>query len=245
LWQPNLPLLFGVEDVMGIYNPMLLADYKTYWESVGSRSSGAYDLLGAKYVVAKKEVVLDWAKFKPALTNTPKLNVYENTKALPKAVVVPNAEVMARDKMLERFKASAFEPTKTVFLESAIAGAPTGNGAASGTTSNFKRPNPNEITLQAHTDNTAYLVLNEAYYPGWKCYVDGQETAVVRADYAFQAVVLGPGTHQVRFVFEPRMFTIGWILSALAVVVCLVVLGLTVVRSRTSAQARVTATSEG
>lgn len=46
------------------------------------------------------------------------------------------------------------------------------------------------------------LTFLDAYYPGWVAYLDGQPTPILRANEQFKAVVLPPGTHQVRFVFR-------------------------------------------
>ena len=85
LWQPDTALLYGLEDVGGVANPLALADAARYWENLGSRSSRLYDLLNIRYVIAKKDVTLDWDKFALAFDGDPQLNVYENRRALPRA----------------------------------------------------------------------------------------------------------------------------------------------------------------
>lgn len=232
-WQPSTGLIAGVDDIMGIYNPMLLADYKAYWESLGSRSVPGYDLLGVKYVVAKKDVTLDWNKFRPVLTDAPKLNVYENTRAVPKALVVPNAEVVPRDRMLERLKSPEFDPRQVVLLETAPAGF-TGGGATaeSGKVTGLTYPSSDEAYLEVEAAQPTYLVLNDVYYPGWKCLVDGKETPILRANYLFRAVPLAPGAHRVHFVFSPTSFVIGSLVSGLTVVFVLAVAGFALWRRR-------------
>jgi uncharacterized membrane protein YfhO len=68
---------------------------------------------------------------------------------------------------------------------------------------------PNAIRFTAETSAEAYLVLSEVYYPGWRAYVDGRAAPVLRANYAFRAVYLKPGYHEVRFVFEPMSWKVG------------------------------------
>lgn len=68
---------------------------------------------------------------------------------------------------------------------------------------------PNAIHLMARTAAEAYLVLSEVYYPGWRAYVDGRAQAVLRANYAFRAVYLEPGYHEVHLVFEPLSWRLG------------------------------------
>jgi len=47
------------------------------------------------------------------------------------------------------------------------------------------------------------------YYPGWVAEVDGRRAEVLRANYAFRAVFLSEGSHQVRFSFQPVTWKVG------------------------------------
>jgi len=49
-----------------------------------------------------------------------------------------------------------------------------------------------------------YLVLTDAYYPGWNAYVDGVPAPLYRGDVYFRAVPVPPGEHLVDFRFEPE-----------------------------------------
>ena len=42
-----------------------------------------------------------------------------------------------------------------------------------------------------------WLVVNDCWVPGWTARVDGSEAPVLRADYAFGAVPVPPGEHEV------------------------------------------------
>lgn len=63
-------------------------------------------------------------------------------------------------------------------------------------------PEKMEYTANAVGDKIA--VFSEVWYPeGWKCYIDGQETPISRANYILRAVKVPAGQHKVEFVFEP------------------------------------------
>ncbi len=66
-----------------------------------------------------------------------------------------------------------------------------------------------------------YLVCSEVYYPGWHAQVDGRTSRIYRANYAFRAVYLDPGTHHVVLTFRPFTWYLGIIVTAL---VCLILL---------------------
>jgi uncharacterized membrane protein YfhO len=75
---------------------------------------------------------------------------------------------------------------------------------------------PNSVALTvSDLPEPRFLVHLDTYYPGWKAYVDGEETPVYRADEAFKAVVLPEGTHDMRFVFRSPLAYVGAGISGL------------------------------
>jgi len=70
----------------------------------------------------------------------------------------------------------------------------------------------NSITLDAETDRDGLLVLSEIYYPGWKAFVDGNETEIFRTDYSLRSLYVPAGKHDVVVTFRPASFLYGgWI----------------------------------
>jgi uncharacterized membrane protein YfhO len=55
--------------------------------------------------------------------------------------------------------------------------------------------------------------------------VDGQETPIYRANYLFRAVYVPAGQHSVDFVYRPRAFRLGLLISLCATVAVSVALG--------------------
>jgi hypothetical protein len=225
LWQPNTSLLHAIFDVGGLINPLSLADYDRYWSGIPSRSSPLYDFLNAKYLIATKDVTLDWEKFIPVFDADPLLNVYLNRDALPRALVVHRA-VAAPDHeaAFAALQAPDFDPATTVVVEGLgpelIEGGEALDGMPSGAaTIGFEAFGPNDIRLRVDTPADAYLVLSEVWYPGWRATVDGVPTPVLRANYAFRAVHLAPGQHQVGLTFAPRSWRIGLGISGLTLLV--------------------------
>lgn len=62
------------------------------------------------------------------------------------------------------------------------------------------------ITIEINTDDEAYLILNDAYYPGWKARVNGELVPVYRANVMFRAVPIPAGDSEVVFYFEPDLW---------------------------------------
>ena len=104
----------------GVANPLALADATRYWENLGSRSSRLYDLLNIRYVIAKKDVTLDWDKFALAFDGDPQLNVYENRRALPRAFFASQIQPAAsHEDAWNAIHAPDFDPAITAVVEGA------------------------------------------------------------------------------------------------------------------------------
>jgi uncharacterized membrane protein YfhO len=59
-------------------------------------------------------------------------------------------------------------------------------------------------------------VLSDLWCPGWQAYVDGNQAALLQADYAFRAVWVPLGDHLVTFRYLPLSFMIGLGVSIVA-----------------------------
>lgn len=62
------------------------------------------------------------------------------------------------------------------------------------------------ITLTVESDDETYLILNDAYYPGWKATVNDEPAPVYRANVMFRAVPIPAGKSTLVFYFEPDLW---------------------------------------
>jgi hypothetical protein len=60
---------------------------------------------------------------------------------------------------------------------------------------------PNFLKIQINAPVDGFLVRLENFHPGWKAYIDDENTRIYRANYAFQAIKLTKGHHMVSFRF--------------------------------------------
>ena len=87
-----------------------------------------------------------------------------------------------------------------------------------------------EASIVATGKNAIFF--SETYYPeGWKAYLGEEEIPIYRFNYLFRGVVVPPGTHTLRMVFEPAGFALGKTLSLAANVLLLGGLGVTLLFS--------------
>ncbi len=214
VWQPDLGLLAGVPDVMGIFNPLLLRRYEAYWSNLPSRSSPAYDLLNARYVVGHKDVALDWNKFAVAFAGDPAVNLYENRRVLPRAILVHQAEVVDDGEALRFLRKADFDPRALLLLADPLPPpANTAGGGALGRVDSVRHPSPNEVVVAGFAERPAYLFLADTHYPGWDAQVNGQPVPVARANVAFRAIVVPSGEFVAHFQFRPWSWRLGLAIS--------------------------------
>ena len=145
------------------------------------------------------------------------LAIYENTAALPRAFavhrarVVPDADAGAAPSRLRRFRprqgrlSSSGRPTRLF-----SPGCARGRGATAWTSSATNRT---ASRCSRELGASGWLVLSDAWDPGWRAEVDGRPAAIERADVCFRAVALGPGRHRVVFTYVARAVRLGLLLT--------------------------------
>jgi hypothetical protein len=130
---------------------------------------------------------------------------------LPRAWLVDQAEIIGDEQQtLDRLKQPAFSPRTTVVLVEPAQLSLT-HTDVSLSDCHIKRVNDQHLRIECDASRNCILVLSEIYYPGWRALVDGQPTALVRANYTLTALELPRGKHTVEYVYKPASFTIGCI----------------------------------
>jgi hypothetical protein len=164
--------------------------------------------------------------------------LYENADYLPRAFLVPSAVVeRPGDEILHRLALGDFSPERMVILEEQFDvsrlgpppppgqappvrfNGPQGTEVASGPgTVSLQEVQEDALRLRVNAQQSAMLFLADLAYPGWKAYVDGQETPIYRANYLFRSVFVPTGQHTVEFVYRPRSFRLGLLLTLVGTV---------------------------
>jgi hypothetical protein len=101
-----------------------------------------------------------------------------------------------------------FAPRQTVYLPAAVRGQVQARADTKARVLS-SRVSPSECVFVTRADGPAMLVVAQAYYHCWKATVDGQPAPLWRANYAFQAVEVPSGRHEVRLVYADRAFWCG------------------------------------
>jgi hypothetical protein len=67
----------------------------------------------------------------------------------------------------------------------------------------------NHATWTVDAPSEGIAVFSQLWFPHWQVRVDGKPAALLRADYAFRGVKLGPGTHTVEFDYHSPWIALG------------------------------------
>ncbi|TVM03907.1 MAG: hypothetical protein CV087_02495 [Candidatus Brocadia sp. WS118] len=179
------------------------------------------NLLNVKYLLLPAHAKIEHPTIKPAFHNS-QYALFYNTQALQRAFIVHEAKTLqGRDAIFKELSSSEFNPKKYVILEE-----PSRLAMNTNTENLQQEPDPtildyspNSVTIKATLLADGYLVIGDTFYPGWHVYVDGKKSRVLKTDYILRSVFLEKGDHMVKFMYEPKSFTIGMIITLTSIVI--------------------------
>lgn len=217
---PNASLVHGLDNTLG-YNPLRLGlysratgagdhvalpDQRSFSALMPSYRSLLADMLGLRFIATGVPVEQIDARLKPGdlvqIARTKDAYVYENPRALPRVLLVTEAQQADFDTILTTGEWPAgFDPRRTVLLDKAPPPVPTGPAQAGSV--RIRNYGTTEVLLEADAPRGGFLVLNDVWQPWWQVEVDGKPAELLRANVLFRAVRVPPGRSAVRFVFRP------------------------------------------
>ena len=174
--------------------------YRAYSSQINCPNLGVLNMLDARFVIL------------PAGEGN--YTVIENSEACGAAWFVPKVEyVNSADE--EILALDNFNPADKAVVNKTFAKAIDKNNSFDSTASIELVPqavnNPDYRQYRTSSKTSQLAVFSEIYYDkGWKAYIDGKESEVIRADYVLRALQIPSGEHTVEFRFEPdtlRRFT--------------------------------------
>jgi hypothetical protein len=155
--------------------------------------------------------LLPVARF-PGLFRAP-IYVFRVPDPLPRTYAVGVARYVPERDQLKALIGEGFDPRREILLREppTAAPAPDFNG-----TSRILEFRPDRVVIEAELNAAGYVVLLDGYERGWKAFVDGRRTPVLRANTLFRAVRVPRGRHIIEQVYRPRASIVGLAISALA-----------------------------
>ncbi len=147
------------------------------------------------------------------------IKLYENQAVLPRAFLVYQARIADDEAALEQMRDPAFDPAQTVILAAGTAlDAPSPGLQVSPTITAYE---PKRVEIAVTSPTPAYLVLTDAWYPGWSATVNDQPVTIERANLMFRAIPVPAGESRIVFRYQPGWWpgalvvgALGWLLLA-------------------------------
>jgi hypothetical protein len=188
------------------------------------------DFLNVKYAFSSVPLDEAWMPLQQSGTVT----LYENSRVLPRASLVYEGQSAGTpEESLAMTLAPDFDFRRRVVLEGEL-GDSRQSQPATGPANVAKRIEPaptatitsyqpEQITVQVNTPAPGFLVLSEAYTPGWVAAVDGEPVELLIANHAFRAVRVPAGEHVATFAYRPVSVWWGVRISmmGLAILLCI------------------------
>jgi Bacterial membrane protein YfhO len=88
--------------------------------------------------------------------------------------------------------------------------------------------NDNDIvTYTFNASSNQFVVFSEVYYErGWKAFIDGKESPIVKTNYVLRGLAVPAGQHKIEFRFEPRSYSLGRRITGISQLLLLALLGI-------------------
>ena len=190
-------------------------------------NSPLLDIAGVKYLLAVKRDISGKpdpqgvpypkfvnSRFQPDIA-IGSVQVYDNPNAIPQFSVKGDYEVIVDDKKaLNRLLSDDFDYHQKLILSSSP-----GYSTVSPPSAFQLEVVNNTSTYQAvqtRSDSPIFLLNAQVYYPGWTAAIDGKSASIIRADLAFQSVLVPAGNHLIEFTYRPLSLTIGICVSLIS-----------------------------
>jgi hypothetical protein len=202
---------------VGGYHPAKLRIYQDLIERQLGRqefNEGVLDMLNTRYLIQKDRagVTQQYQKRETAL----------GPCWLVKQVV------FVKDADAEMAAIEDFNPKDTAFVQEQFkASVPFMPQYDSAARIQLVKNDNDVVTYTINAASNQFAVFSEIYYKaGWKAFVDGKETPIVKVNYVLRGLAVPAGKHNIEFRFEPPLLLMGKKLSLVGLLAILLFIGL-------------------
>jgi hypothetical protein len=136
----------------------------------------------------------------------------------PRARLVPGARVANDAEGLRLLLDPGFDPAEEVVLAT---GSTSSSPSSPPGTIRIVEERSDRLALETDLGSSAYVLLADAFDPGWRASIDGAPVPLLRANLAFRAVRAPAGRHRIEMIYRPTSLRIGLVLSATSLLAAL------------------------
>lgn len=209
--QPDPPIASGSQAIWPLSRPEAL-------------HSPILDLIGVRYMLATREISPDTGFEK--VHEQKGMWVYRNSQTFPRAFFVPKARFFDPDdpeseiKVMTALLAKGNDLRSEVMIESKPIDYTPAEGPLPEARVIYPTPEHAEVTFDSPASG-GFLVLADAFYPGWEAMADETPVEVLPAYHAFRGVAVPEGTRKVTFRFNPPEVKIGALITFVSLLLAL------------------------
>ncbi|HEY80553.1 MAG TPA: hypothetical protein G4O05_05680 [Caldilineae bacterium] len=142
------------------------------------------------------------------------VKIYRNDGALPRAFAVERViQVDSLDAARDVMQAEDFDPRRVAVIDSP-AQIPVALAPAQADVLSHE---PGRVRLRYRSAGDAFLILADAWHPGWQAILDPDSAAqsldILPANLFLRGVLAPAGEHELLYIFEPRSLQLGGVIS--------------------------------
>ena len=216
-------------------------DYKEFLGTVGRNQMRLWELASVKYIAAPAEIMQQLSKnpkigqlFNSVLnyqipTNQGMRNdmLLEFKGAIPRLALYQGWQSLPMDQQCKTLADPSHNPRTTILLDSAEEHAD--QIPIEGFIPLNAQITKRRAIMDVQVQNPSIIRFSQHYQPGWKVYVDGEQSELLKVDYLCMGVLVQPGNHHVEFhcvngtsravsvsvVFVSALLIAAWLLNSI------------------------------
>lgn len=224
-YPTNVNVAYDLADIRN-YDAINILRYKEFinhvinyqgenFQDIPEINSTLLNFMGVKYIITNTEEMPPI--YKLIMKNVEKnIFLFENLNVFDRAYIVNKFKVIKNDfEILDFIKNERVDLLREVILEED----PSIDVPFSQNIENYKTQatitayKSNLVKIQTKLEKPGFLVLSDNHFPGWKAFVNEEETKIYRANYTFRAILLPKGNHEVTFKYDPLAFKVGMVIT--------------------------------
>jgi len=235
LFSESRILAFGIESVGG-YHPAKLKIYNDFLQRTNNAGTlPLMRMLNVKYLLSPQPInfpglmQIKQGKMKTGRGNMP-ITLYELDDFQPRAWFVENVEVHAEKNLpWDTFTAQSFNPGRTAFVSQSDI--ESNRSFKLGSVVDIQH-SLHELTVKTESTEEGFLVISEVYYPlRWKAKINGKEVKYFETNGVIRGLIVPPGNHEVKFIYDKSSFRKGIAISTVAFLLCIGIIAFGLVKS--------------
>ena len=228
---------FGLESIGG-YHPAKLNVYNDFLQRTNKAGTlPLMRMLNVKYLLSPQQInfpgliqIRD-GKMKTGRGNMP-VTLYKLEDFLPRAWFVKNVEVYKGENLpWDNITTQSFDPVKTAFVSQTYIESNKSFTLGNVTDIQYSL---HELIVETESKGEGFLVISEVFYPlRWKASIDGEEVKYYKTNGVIRGLIIPPGNHEVKFIYDRSYFRKGIAISIGVFLLCIGIIAFGWVKSPT------------